>query len=203
MNDNTPDNLFEKINSLGTLDIFIISLIIVALIYIYYKYKTLKVSQINFEEAKSGVDVQLKKRYDLIPNILSIAKKYMEHEKDLLTEITSLRAEAIKSNSYEETMKYNEKLTEDMQKLLFSMENYPDLKSNILMGQAIETYNEIEEYISAARRFYNSALNDFKKQSEIFPGNIFANIFNIHVNDKFFEAKDLEKNAINANDYLK
>lgn len=193
MNDNTPDNLFEKINSLGTLDIFIISLIIVALIYIYYKYKTLKVSQINFEEAKSGVDVQLKKRYDLIPNILSIAKKYMEHEKDLLTEITSLRAEAIKSNSYEETMKYNEKLTEDMQKLLFSMENYPDLKSNILMGQAIETYNEIEEYISAARRFYNSALNDFKKQSEIFPGNIFANIFNIHVNDKFFEAKDLEK----------
>ncbi len=203
MNDNTPDNLFEKINSLGTLDIFIISLIIVALIYIYYKYKTLKVSQINFEEAKSGVDVQLKKRYDLIPNILSIAKKYMEHEKDLLTEITSLRAEAIKSNSYEETMKYNEKLTEDMQKLLFSMENYPDLKSNILMGQAIETYNEIEEYISAARRFYNSALNDFKKQSEIFPGNIFANIFNIHVNDKFFEAKDLEKNTINANDYLK
>ena len=90
-----------------------------------------------------------------------------------------------------------------MQKLLFSMENYPDLKSNILMGQAIETYNEIEEYISAARRFYNSALNDFKKQSEIFPGNIFANIFNIHVNDKFFEAKDLEKNAIDANDYLK
>ena len=203
MNDNTPDNLFEKINSLDTLDIFIISLIIVALIYIYYKYKMLKISQINFEEAKSGVDVQLKKRYDLIPNILSIAKKYMEHEKDLLTEITSLRAEAIKSNSYEETMKYNEKLTEDMQKLLFSMENYPDLKSNILMGQAIETYNEIEEYISAARRFYNSALNDFKKQSEIFPGNIFANIFNIHVNDKFFEAKDLEKNAIDANDYLK
>lgn len=203
MNSNTPNNLFEKINSLGTLEIIIISLLVILLFYIYYKYKTLKVSQINFEEAKSGVDIQLKKRYDLIPNILSIAKKYMEHETDLLTEITSLRAEAIKSNNYNEKMEYNEKITEDMQKLLFSMENYPDLKSNALMAQAIETYNEIEEYISAARRFYNSALNDFKKQSEIFPGNVFANIFNIHVNDKFFEAKDLEKNAIDANDYLK
>lgn len=176
--------------------------ILIILIYVFCKYKSLKKKQIAINEALSSVDVQLKKRFDLIPNILTIAKKYMEHESSILTQITELRSQILNSTNSQDKIKYEEELGSLMKNLFVSVENYPELKANTILIDAVKTYNEVEEYISASRRFYNSAITEFKKESEIFPGNLFAKLFNIKVNEDYFKAKEEEKVSVDANKYL-
>src|SRR5699024_5315832 len=106
----------------------------------------------------------LKKRYDLIPNVLFIANKFMEHERGLLEDITKLRAQAAKlpadlSNA-EQKIQLDGAIAGKMGQLMVAVENYPQLKSDQTMLQAMQTYNEQEEHIAAARRFYNSAVLD-------------------------------------------
>lgn len=176
--------------------------ILIILIYVFCKYKSLKKKQIAINEALSSIDVQLKKRFDLIPNILTIAKKYMEHESGILTQITELRSQILNSTNSQNKIKYEEELSSLMKNLFVSVENYPELKANTILIDAIKTYNEVEEYISASRRFYNSAITEFKKESEIFPGNLFAKLFNIKVNEDYFKAKEEEKVSVDASKYL-
>ena len=154
----------------------------------------------------SGIDVQLKKRYDLIPNILTIAQKYMEHERGLFDEITRLRAAAagIKSdaNTIGEKINLDNQISSKMGQLMVNVENYPQLKADGTMMQAMQTYSEVEEHIAAARRFYNSAVNELNNAVEIFPSSVVAEM--IHIQSyPFFEASDEAKQPVNAADYLK
>lgn len=180
--------------------------IIIAVLF-YAQYVRLIVVRNKVRESASDIDVQLKKRYDLIPNMLQMAAKFMEHEKSLMTELTELRTKAMASTfvgSPKEKMELESLLNQKLGEFKVSLENYPDLKSNQTMITAMQSMNEVEEHISAARRFYNSNVNALKNAVEIFPGNIVAMLVGVNYKDTpFFEVSEVEKQPINSKDYFK
>lgn len=179
---------------------------ILLLIWMYSLYTGVIQKKNKVQEAFSSIDVQLKKRYDLLPNILAIAQNFMEHEKHLLEDITTLRTQALNlSNDYsniDEKIKLDKEITNKMGQILVSVENYPQLKSDQTMITAMQTYNEVEEHIAAARRFFNAAALDLKNAIEIFPSSIFAKILNIKPT-VFFTIEEKERQTVNASDYFK
>lgn len=187
--------------------IFVISLIVLLVVVfgLYNLYVSLIQKKNKVKEAMGGIDVQLNKRYDLIPNILVIAKKFMEHERGLMEDITSLRAKAagLRSNTdtISEKINLDNAIASKMGQLLVSVENYPQLKSDQTMIQAMQTYSEVEEHIAAARRFYNSAVNDLNNAVEIFPSSVIASMVGI-TQCPFYEASEAARKPVNAADYL-
>ena len=132
----------------------------------------------------------------------------MDHEKSLLTEITELRALATKGynesdpRSVKSHLEVSEKLNQKVSQLMVSVENYPELKSDNTMLQAMQTYNEVEAQLSAARRFYNSAVSELNTAVEVFPGSIIAKMANVKVMP-FYEADEAAKAPVDAADFLK
>tara|TARA_B100001250_G_scaffold379188_1_gene369645 strand:- start:92 stop:661 length:570 start_codon:yes stop_codon:yes gene_type:complete len=183
-------------------------IIVVSIVGAYIWYASIIGKRNSSREALSGIDVQLKKRSNLIPNILKIAQKFLEHEKSLLTEITELREQADKGydkadkNSVQEHLKLSELLAGKMGQLMVRVEAYPDLKSDQTMIQAMQTYNEVEAQIAAARRFYNSAVTALNNSVQIFPGNIIANMAGV-TEMPFYETDEAAKAPVDASDYLK
>lgn len=179
----------------------IVILIIAVLLYIAYFQLISKKNKVR--EALASIDVQLKKRYDLIPNILFLANKFMEHERSLLDEITKLRTEAVKTktnfDNISEKINLDNTLNSKMGELLVSVENYPQLKSDQTMIQAMSTYAEVEEHIAAARRFYNSAVLDLNNAVEIIPSKWFAKSLGIKSELPYFEiTNEKERESIDA-----
>lgn len=179
---------------------------LVVLSGLYGIYVSLVKKKNKVAEAFSGIDVQLKKRYDLIPNLLTIAAKFMEHEKTLMTEVTGLRSQAMKLssdiNNIKDKISLDKEITSKMGQILVSVENYPQLKADQPMMQAMQAYNEIEEHISASRRFYNSAVLELNNAVEIFPSSLVASICNIKTQE-FIQAEESERKAVKATDFLK
>lgn len=179
---------------------------VLVLIFVYNIYAQLVQKKNKVQEAFSSIDVQLKKRYDLIPNILTIANKFMEHEKGLLEELTKLRTDAIKLSSNPQNLskkiQMDKLVQEKMSQFMVAVENYPQSKSDQTMIVAMQTYNEVEEHICAARRFYNSAVNELNNAVEIFPSSIFASMLGIKRHE-YFEAIENERRPISASSYLK
>ncbi|MBO8431196.1 LemA family protein [Spirochaetes bacterium] len=189
----------------GTLIMIVLGVLI--LLWAYSIYVSLIKKKNKAKEAFSSIDVQLKKRYDLIPNVLFIANKFMEHERGLLDDITRLRAQAAKlpaelSNA-EQTLNLDKEITTKMGQLMVNVENYPQLKSDQTMIQAMQTYNEQEEHIAAARRFYNSAVLELNNAVEIFPSSLIASMLNIKQLPFFEVANEAERQAIDASKYFK
>ncbi len=154
-------------------------------------------------EALSGIDVQLKKRYDLIPNILTIAKKFMEHETEVFEKITALRSSAMKAASgTKEKFQLESQLNSALNGLMVNVENYPALKSDATMMQAMQTYNEVEEHISAARRFYNSALTQLRNIIQIFPGSLFVSCAGEAAKFSYFETDEVSRQPVSASNFL-
>lgn len=172
----------------------------------YLWYIALVTRRNTVREAFSGIDVQLKKRHDLIPNILTIAQKFMEHERGLLEEVTRLRAAAVahegKTTDIEARFSIESQLQGALRNLMVQVENYPQLKSDASMLQAQHTYNEVEEHIAAARRFYNSAVTALLNAKQIFPGNILARLAGIG-DYPFYEADEAARGPVSAAGYLK
>lgn len=188
--------------------LMIVSLVVLlGLLFLSYTFYVSLIQKKNkAKEAFSGIDIQLKKRYDLIPNVLQIAKKFMEHERGLLEEIARLRSQAAGmpanlSNAVQK-LSLDNMITGKMGQLMVSVENYPQLKSDQTMMTAMQTYNEQEEHIAAARRFYNSAVLELNNAVEIFPGNILAMLLNIKQLPFFEVTEAKERERINAADYL-
>ena len=183
-----------------------IAVLLVLIVIFYNIYVQLIKKRNKVKEAMSGIDVQLNKRYSLIPNILTIANRFMEHERELLEGITELRSRAasIKATdaTISEKINLDNQIASKMGQLFVSVENYPQLKSDQTMIQAMQTYSEVEEHIAAARRFYNSAVNELNNSVEIFPSSLVASIIGIQAYP-FFEALEKAKQEVNAADYLK
>ncbi|CDC18091.1 MAG TPA: LemA family protein [Candidatus Limenecus avicola] len=185
------------------LTLIIVGVVVVAVIGLYAIYAGVIKNKNAVREALSGIDVQLKKRHDLVPNILTIAKKFMEHEKEIFEKVTELRTQAMKAPSGSKAKFAAEGMLDNlMGQLMVSVENYPQLKSDQTMVQAMKTYNEVEEHISAARRFYNSALTQLRNSVMIFPGSLFAGLAAEEMNYSYFEATEADRAAVNANQYL-
>ena len=195
------------INFSDLVSLIVLVLVVLAIIVAYSFYVSLIKKKNKAKEAFSSIDVQLKKRYDLIPNVLFIANKFMQHERGLLEEITKLRAQAAKLpadlNNAEQKLKLDNIISGKMGQLLVSVENYPQLKSDQTMIMAMQTYNEQEEHIAAARRFYNSAVLELNNAVEIFPGSVIAGMLAIKQLPFFEVENEQERKAINAADDMK
>ncbi len=175
----------------------VIILLVVGIILILM-YNSLISKKNQVENIFAGVDTQLKKRYDLIPNLVASVSKYMEHEKSLLTEVTKLRAEANKPNiSDEHKIALDAKMTSALGSIMIAVENYPELKANENVMHLQKSLNEIEEQISAARRAYNQAVTDYNNAIEMIPTNIMATAIN-YKRKEVFEITEHERENVNV-----
>ncbi len=178
--------------------------IVVPIIILYFLYVSVIKKRNKALEALSGIDIQLKKRHNIIPNILTIAKKFMEHEKSLIEEVTKLRTKALEKVSgtdVKQKFDVENQLHCKLGQLMVAVENYPQLKSDQTMVQAMQTYNEVEQHIAAARRFYNSAANELRNVVQIFPTSIIADALNIK-EMPFFETDEISKAPVDAGKYF-
>lgn len=177
----------------------------VVLVVGYLWYVSIIKRRNAMQEAFSGIDVQLKKRADLIPNILKIAAKFMAHERELLEEVTRLRSEVLQATDakadQETRFALEQQLESKMGSLLVSVENYPELKSQENMLAAQHAYADVEEHISAARRSYNAANRGLRDSIQVFPGNLIASIAGVTAMP-FFEANSADRAPVDANQYL-
>lgn len=129
------------------------------------------------DEAWSDIDVQLKRRYDLIPNLVSTVKGYAAHESGVFEEVTKARSAAMGAGSMQEKLKDENQLSGTLKSLFAIAEAYPELKANQNFMQLQGDLTDTENKIQAARRFYNGTVRDFNTKIQQFPGNIFASIF--------------------------
>jgi len=190
---------------------FLIVLLIVSLVlsgFLYTWYIRIIGRRNQALQALSGIDVQLKQRWDLVPNILKLAARFMEHEKSLMSDITALRENAAPSYNPKDTeslkhhLAASEALGQRMGQLMIKAENYPDMKSDQTMVQAMQTYNEVEAQIAAARRFYNASVTDLNNSVQIFPGNVIAKMAGIG-EMPFYETDQVSRGSVNVDDFMK
>lgn len=172
-------------------------------VVIYFMYVSLIKKKNNLKESLAGIEVQLKKRLDLIPNLLKAAAKYMEHEKNIFDEVAKVRENALKASNYNEKFMAENKLSDLMHTFYARAEAYPELKSDKAVVTAQEGMIDVEEHIAAARRFYNSAVKEYKNALEIFPSSLIAMMMGLKDEYPFFEAEEKAKEAINVDEYLK
>ena len=172
--------------------LIIAAVVAVAAIVIYNGLVTAKV---RVEEAWSDITVQLKRRYDLIPNLVSTVKGYATHEKDTLENITKARSEAMNAQGVAATAAAENQIQAALKSLFAVAENYPDLKANQnfldLQAQLVDT----EDKIQASRRFYNGSVRDLNTKIQVFPTNIFAKLFGFKERE-FFEVSEAEQAAV-------
>jgi LemA protein len=170
----------------------LVALIIVAVIAIYNKLVRLK----NMvEEGWSGIDVQLKRRSNLIPNLVETVKGYMGHERDLLTKVTELRAQSMSAREVGEKGRVEGLLSRSLANLFAVAEGYPDLKANQNFLELQTELSAIEEQIQMARRYYNGTVRNLNIKVESFPSNIIAGMFNF-IKAEFFEIEDPADRAV-------
>ena len=172
-----------------------IALSIIALLVIMFIFmnNSLVIRKNAVNNAFSSIDVMLQKRYDLIPNLVQTVKAYSKYEQETLTKITELRTAAMSpSATMDEKIKIENELQKSMGKLMVTVENYPDLKANQNYLQLQGSWNELEEQLSASRRAFNAAINDYNNAVETFPTNIIANMKHYQTKS-FFEVPEEKK----------
>ncbi|HYV91309.1 MAG TPA: LemA family protein [Chitinophagales bacterium] len=180
----------------------LIVLLVVGLIVIVL-YNSLITKKNAVANSFGAIDAMLKKRYDLIPNLVETVKTYMNYERDTLTKITELRTKAIDPNiPPDQKIQLENQIGSAMRNIMVQVENYPQLKANQNFLQLQASWNEVEEQISAARRAYNAAVTDYNNSVQQFPTNIFARMMNFSTKS-VLEIPDEERKNISAKDLFK
>jgi len=174
----------------------IIAIVVILILILMYNSLVNKKNQV--ENIFAAVDTQLKKRYDLIPNLVATVSKYMDHEKSLLEEVTKLRSDANKPNiSDEKKIELDKKITSALGSIMIAVENYPDLKANENVMHLQRSLNEVEEQIAAARRAYNQAVTDYNNAIEMIPTNFMASAMN-YQRKQVFEIVESERQNVDV-----
>ncbi|MBU0596947.1 LemA family protein [Patescibacteria group bacterium] len=176
----------------------ILGIIVVAIFWVIALYNGLIRLRNRTQEAWSDIDVQLKRRHDLIPNLVSSVKGYMTHERELLEKITKYRSQAIDEQKTGDTAslaKTENLLGGALGKLQIAFEAYPDLKANQNVTQLMDELSDTENKIQASRRFYNGQVRDFNTKIESFPNNMIAGSLKFKKFD-FFEADEKERENV-------
>lgn len=172
----------------------LITLVIVSIIANVIYNKLVKLRN-QVKNAWAQIDVQLKRRHDLIPNLVETVKGYMAHERQTLEAVIQARQQAVNisaAGNIEETAKMESMLSQTLKSLFAVSENYPDLKANSNFAALQEEITSTENKISFARQFYNDSVMLFNTALEVFPNNIFASIFDFE-NEKYFEITEAEE----------
>ncbi len=177
------------------MDIIAIGILLAIAVYAVVIYNGLVKARQMVREAWSGIDVQLKRRADLIPNLLETVKGYAAHEKDTLAEVTEMRtrAQGVPSNDVAGRAAAEGMLSQALGKLFAVAEDYPDLKANENFRDLQNSLDELETEIQMARRYYNGAARDLNVKVESFPSNLVANTFKFEQSDYFEIENDADR----------
>jgi Uncharacterized conserved protein len=157
--------------------LFFLAIIVLFILMAVSLYNRLVRLRNNREQAFADVDVQLKQRHDLIPQLVDSVKGYMGHERGVLTDITDARSNAMKATTINEKIEAENKLSTALEGLKVSVEAYPDLKASQNFMELQNEISDIENKIAAARRFFNSATKELNVAIELFPSNLIATLF--------------------------
>ena len=176
---------------------------VVVILVVVFLYNSLISKKNQVTNVFGTIDALLKKRYDLLPKLISTVKAYMQHEKSLLTEITEMRAKAVSGRlSDDAQVELDNKLSKMLGGIMVAVENYPDLKANQNFLQLQRTMNEVEEQISAARRAYNAAVTAYNNAVEMFPTNVAASMMRYKLK-KVFEISEEQREDVDAEKLFK
>lgn len=184
-------------------------IVFVALALVGYVWYAILIQRQNrVREALSSIDVQLRKRHDLLPNVVKLADQFMTHERDLIARVTQLRTAAqqsydpAKSEQVKQHLDAEGSLQAGLRQIFAVAENYPDLRSSETIVQAQQTFNEVEGHIAASRRFYNSAVTSLNNAAQIFPGTMIARIASVQAMPFFTIEDEAVRQPIDAMAYL-
>lgn len=177
-------------NTLNIVMFGLAGLVVVVAGWLIAVYNGLITLRNRAQEAWSDIDVQLKRRYDLIPNLVEAVKGYATHEKDTLEKVIKARNEAMGAQTVTDHAKAENQLSQTLKSIFALAEAYPDLKANQNFMQLQDDLKDTEDKIQAARRFYNANVRDFNTKIEVFPNNLLAAPLNFKKFD-FFEINDV------------
>jgi LemA protein len=181
--------------------ILISGIVLVALFFIILYNRLVSLRQVR-KNAFSDIDVQLRLRYDLIPNLVETVKGYAGHEKEVFMRVTEARAHVGQAHTQSERVKYENDLSQALVNLFAVAENYPELKANENFQQLQTELADIENKISAARRFFNSATAEYNTAVQQFPANLIASMTGF-VTEPFFETTNEERKALDEGHKIK
>lgn len=173
----------------------LLALVVMALVAVVSIYNRLVRNRQMVQEGWSGIDVQLKRRADLIPNLIEAVKGYMGHEKGVLEKVTDLRAQSLQAASVGDKARAEGALGAALANLFAVAENYPDLKASQNFIQLQQSLADIEEQIQLSRRYYNGAVRNLNILVASFPSNIIANMFKF-TPEEYFEIEDAADRAV-------
>ena len=174
----------------------IIAIVVILLLLVFSTYNSLVKLNNRVEEAFSTMDVYLKKRWDLIPNIVETIKGYVKHEQETLEEVINLRNNSYDKMNADDTIAVNNKMSQEISKLMAIVESYPDLKASENFKDLSNQLTKVEEDIANARKYYNGTVRNFNDKVQMFPSNIIAKILGYKTKN-MFEVSENERENIN------
>lgn len=177
------------------LTIAIIVLILGTVLYVWSVYNTLATGKVRIKEALSGIDVQLKRRIDLIPNLIETVKGYVKHEKEVLENITKARSSLMKADTPHQKAESDNMLSGALKSLFAVAEAYPDLKASQNFKELQQELSDTENKIAYSRQFYNSNVRDYNTTLANFPSGAIGRMFGFS-EQEFFEAEEEERKAV-------
>lgn len=177
------------------MNIYLIIGVVVLGLFLWFLYNSIIVAKMRVSEALSQIDVQLKRRADLIPNLVETVKGYAKHEKELFEKVTKERASLVSAKGLEDKAKVNNQLTETFKSIFAVAESYPELKASQNFLELQEEVSDTEDKIAYARQFYNSNVLDYNTKLKVFPNVLFAKLFNFK-DAEFFAASEEEKKSV-------
>jgi len=175
--------------------LFILAIVVISGLFMILTYNSLVSLKNRTREAWYDIEVQLKRRYDLIPNLVNVVKGYATHESDVFEKVTQARANAIQGVDRKGVADAEKGVTEALKSLFAVAENYPQLKADnnfmSLQEELVDTENKLE----SARRYYNGCVRDYNTKQEVFPANIIAGVFNF-AKETYFELENDEERKV-------
>lgn len=178
-----------------TLYYILIGIVVVLVLWLIGVFNGLVTLRSRIQEAWSDIDVQLKRRYDLIPNLVETVKGYAKHERKVFDEVTKARTAAMRAKGAEDKAAAENALTDTLKSLFAVSEAYPQLKASDNFLKLQEELTDTEDKIEAARRFYNGNVRDFNIKVQVFPNNLVAGMFNFKP-EEFFKAEEGEREVV-------
>ncbi len=180
---------------MDTTTLIIIAALVVVILYVWSVYNGLATGKVRIKEALSGIDVQLKRRVDLIPNLIETVKGYAKHEKAIFEDVTKARANLMKAESPQEKAQSNNMLSSALKSILAIAENYPDLKASKNFEELQEELSDTENKIAYSRQFYNGNVRDYNTTLVNFPSGQIGKMFGFK-EEEFFETEGDEKKPV-------
>ena len=173
----------------------VIAVVVLIIIWVVATYNSLVSLRNRVRDAWSQIDVQLKRRFDLIPNLVETVKGYTKHESETLENVVKARNTYLSATLPEDQMKADGELTQAISKLFALTESYPDLKANTNFLELQSELNETENKVAMSRQFYNDIVMQYNNKIEVIPSNIVASIFKFN-KEVFFQANEAERENV-------